>query len=130
MSARPREDPALADVRYFLRLWRRWVRSWRAPLGYPSQVAWIRVMPPTPAWDASDMDDEVDEGIMRAVDAAVESLEWRKRASVRLIYLNEVLPAVFRSNRLTEKEARRLTDQAEVELIASLRIRGVVVGGR
>lgn len=124
------EDPALGDVRFYLRSWRRWIRSWRAPLGYPSQVVWVRVMPPTPAWEASDMDEEVEGWIMRAVDASVEDLEPVKRASVRLVYLNEILPAVFRSNRISESEARRLTYDAEVELIPKLRLRGVVVGGR
>ena len=75
------------------------------------------------------MDEEVEGWIMRAVDASVEDLEPRKRASVRLIYLNEVLPAVFRSLRISDQEARRLTAQAEVELIPKLRIRGVVLGG-
>lgn len=76
------------------------------------------------------MDEEVEGWIMRAVDASVEDLEPVKRASVRLVYLNEILPAVFRSNRISESEARRLTYDAEVELIPKLRLRGVVVGGR
>ena len=75
------------------------------------------------------MDEEVEGWIMRAVDASVEDVEPRKRASVRLTYLNEVLPAVFRSLRISDQEARRLTAQAEVELIPRLRIRGVVLGG-
>lgn len=125
-----REDPAVEDVRFYLRLWRRWTRAWRAPLGYPSQVAWVRVMPPTPAWESSDMDEEVEGWIMRAVEASVEDLEPRKRASVRLVYLNEVLPAVFHSNRITDQEAKRLTALAEVELVGKFRERGVVVGGR
>lgn len=123
-----REDPALDHVRYLLKMWRRWIGGWKAPLGYPSKVPWIRVMPPTPAWDGSDMDEEVAGWIMRAVDASVESLHPRQRAAVRLIYLNEVLPAVFRSVRMTQQEAKRLTVEAEYELIHKLKARDVVLG--
>jgi len=129
LMAMRREDPALEDVRYYLRCWRRWLRSYSAPLGYPSTVPWVRVMPPTPPWDSSDMDIEVDGRIMQAVEAAVESLHPRKRAAVRLYYLNEVLPAVFRSARFTDSEVRRLTAEAEVELVGKLRARSVVLGG-
>lgn len=130
MHAVRREDPALEHLRYLMRCWRRWIKSWRAPLGYPSQVTWARIMPPTPAWDSSDMDEEVDEFVLRAIDAEVESLPALARAAVRLVYLNEVLPDVFRSKRLSDQEARRLTNQAEIEMVPRLRARGVVLDGR
>lgn len=129
MLALKREDPALEDLRYYLRAWRRWVRSWSAPLGYPSQCTFVRAMKPTVAWDGSDQEIEVDQWILRAVDAEIEGLQPRKRASIRLVYLNEVLPAVFRSIRITDGEARRLTTEAECEMIPKLRVRGVVLGG-
>lgn len=119
---------ALEDLRYYLRCWRRWIRAWRAPLGYPPTVPWVKVMPPTPAWDSADMDQEVDEFVLRAIDAEVESLSARGRAAVRLVYLNEVLP-VFRSCRMSEEEAVKLTNEAELEMIPRLRVRGVVLGG-
>ena len=124
-----REDPALEDLRYYMRAWRRWVRSWSAPLGYPSQAPFVRAMKPTVAWDGSDAEQEVDQWILRAVDTEIEGLPVKQRASVRLVYLNEIMPAVFRSLRITEGEARRLTAEAEVEMIPRLRIRGVVLGG-
>lgn len=124
-----REDPALEHLRYYMKAWRRWIRKWAAPLGYPSQCTFVRHMKPTVAWDGSDQDEEVDDFILRAIDAQVESLEARPRAAVRLVYLNEVLPAVFSSNRMSMEEAVRLTNLAEVEMIPLLRVRGVVLGG-
>ena len=129
IAAVRREDPALADMRYYLRAWRRWVRAWSAPLGYPSQAPFVRAMKPVVAWDGSDAEIEVDQWILRAVDTEIEGLEPRKRAAVRLVYLNEILPAVFRSLRITEQEARKIVDLAEVEMIPRLRVRGVVLGG-
>lgn len=120
---------ALEDVRYFLRCWRRWVRGWAVPLGYPSEAPFVRHMRPVVAWDGSDEDLEVDAFILRAVDAEVEALAPKPRAAIRLVYLNEVLPEVFRSNRFTKEEARRLADFAEAEMIPGLRARGVVLGG-
>jgi hypothetical protein len=105
------------------------VRSWQAPLGYPSQCTFVRHMKPTVAWDGSDSEIEVDQWILRALDAEIEDLDARKRASIRLVYLNEIAPAVFRSLRVTEQEARRLTSEAEIEMIPKLRVRGVVLGG-
>ena len=119
---------ALDDLRYYLRAWRSWVRAWRAPLGYPSAVPWLRVIPPTPAWSCDDSDPDVDAFILRAINAEVESLPPTKRAAVRLTYLNETLPSVFRGARFDQVEARRLCAEAEVEMIPRLRVRGVVLG--
>ena len=122
-------NAALADLRFYLRAWRAWTRAWRAPLGLPSAVAWLKVMPPTPAWSYDDTDPEVDSFILRAINAEVESLPVAQRAAVRLMYLNEVLPSVFRSARLSQNELRRLCSEAEAEMIPRLRVRGVVLGG-
>lgn len=129
LLAAMRTDPALDDVRFYLRAWRRWVRQWRAPLGYPTAVPFVHQMLPSVSSGWDDHDQEVETHILRAVDAEVESLPGLKRAAVRLVYLNECLPAVFRSGRMTTAESRRLTNEAEVEMIPRLRVRGVVLGG-
>jgi DNA-directed RNA polymerase specialized sigma24 family protein len=115
---------ALDELRYYLRAWRSWVRAWRAPLGLPSSVAWLGVMPPTPAWDVDDADQNVDSFILRAIDAEIESLSPKKRAALRQYYLNEALSA----GKSTREEASRLCSEAEVEMIPRLRARGVVLG--
>lgn len=122
-------DSALEELRYLLTQWRRWVKSWQAPLGYPSQSPFVRIMRPAVAWDGQDQESETDQWILRAVDAEIESLPNLKRAAVRLIYLREVLPAVFRSGRMSAEEATRLCNEAEYEMIPGLRKRGVVLGG-
>lgn len=121
-------DPALEDVRFFLRQWRRWVQAWKAPLGLSPAVNWVSCMVPYVSCGET-ICDEVDSIIMRCVDAAVESLEPSKRAALRIVYLNEIGPAVFRSGRMERGEVRRLCDEAERDLIPMLRRKGVVFGG-
>jgi hypothetical protein len=122
-------DTALEELRYLLTQWRRWVRGWQAPLGYPSASPFVRIMRPSVAWDGTDQEAETDQWILRAVDAEIESLGSLKRAAVRLVYLREVMPAAFRSGRLSMEEAVRLCNEAEVEMIPGLRKRNVVLGG-
>lgn len=137
MGAALKMDRSLEDVRYYLWAWRRWISGWRAPLGFPGAIPTARLMVPTVAWDSTDnagaeadeIADEIGGHILRAVDAEVESLPANKRAAVRLTYLNEALPAVFRSCRMERDEVRRLCAEAEVEMVPKLRIRGVVLGG-
>ena len=129
MSAILKVDTAVDDLRYYLRAWRSWTRAWRAPLGLPSSVAWLRIMPPTPAWSCEDTDPEVDGFILRTLNAVIESLPANKRAAVRITYLNETLPASFRSGRMSHDELRRLCSEAAVEMIPKLRVRGVLLGG-
>jgi hypothetical protein len=86
-------------------------------------------MRPSVAWDGTDQEAETDQWILRAVDAEIESLGSLKRAAVRLVYLREVMPAAFRSGRLSMEEAVRLCNEAEVEMIPGLRKRNVVLGG-
>jgi hypothetical protein len=125
----PIHDRALDDLRYYLRAWRRWVRDWRAPLGYPTSVPFVREMVPVVSggWDTHD--EEVDGHILRAIDAEVESLPADQRAAVRLVYLNEVTSAVFRSGRMSMESSRRLCYEAEIRMVPRLRVRGVVLGG-
>lgn len=123
-----KNDRALDDVRYYLRAWRSWVRAWREPLGLPGAVNWVGHMMPTVSWDET-IYEEVDAAILRKVNAEIESLPADQRAAVRLVYLNEVLPAVFRSCRMTSETARRLCGKAETEMVPRLRARGVVLGG-
>lgn len=122
-------DTALDDVRYYLRAWRRWVRDWRAPLGAPSAVTWVDQCLPTVCGDADTDDQQIDVHILRSVNAEVESLPTDMRTAVRLVYLNEIGPSVFRSGRMTMETARRLCARAEEDMVPRLRARGVVLGG-
>lgn len=124
------EDAALQDVRYYLRAWRRWVRAWRTPLGLPSAVPFVgKMIPSVSAFDEIEQED-IDALVMRKLDAEVESLPADQRAAVRIVYLNEVMPAVFRSSRWPKDTVYRLCDAAERAMIPGLRARGVVLGGR
>lgn len=77
-----------------------------------------------------DIDEQVDNHVMHALDREIENLPADKRAAVKLVYLNEILPAVFRSLRWQRETVNRLCSEAEVEMIPRLRVRGVVLGGR
>jgi hypothetical protein len=99
-------------------------------------MARIPVNPPVGCGNMDDQleepyryEDEIEDSILRAVDAEVESLPTIKRCAVRLIYLREQGSAVYRSGRMSVEEAVRICNQAEVEMIPRLRIRGVVLGG-
>lgn len=73
--------------------------------------------------------DDVDEWIVKAVDAEIESLDKEHRSAVRLVYLREEYGAVFRSNRMSMERAALLCDEAELQMIPRLRAKGVVLGG-
>ncbi len=124
-------DCAVDDLRHYLRAWSRWVRAWRAPLGIPSTVAIVsRMIPTVDSWSShEDTDETIEAHILREVDREIERLPPNQRAAVRLTYLNETLPAVFRSARMSQEEVRRLCNLAEAEMVPRLRIRGVVLGG-
>lgn len=112
--------------------------GWRPKLGYPPEAPYVRLMRPAVSvgnaednyadsyWDSSE---EADEWILKAIDAEVESLDAIKRAAVRMVYLREIGPAVFRLNRISMEEAARLCDLAELEMVPRLRAKGVVLGG-
>jgi len=72
--------------------------------------------------------EDVDENILKSLDACVESLTPMKKAAVRLIYLRETY-SVYHSGRMSDERAASLCDEAERELIPMLRAKGVVLGG-
>jgi hypothetical protein len=100
-------------------------------------MAKIPVNPPVGCGNMDDQleepyryEEEIEDSILRAVDAEVESLPNIKRIAVRLIYLREQGSAVYRSGRLSLEEAYHLCNQAELEMVPRLRVRGVLLGGR
>ena len=121
---------ALDDVRYYLRAWRWWCIRWRPDLGYPHASPIVTNMLPVVSWDSEEdqraeldqVDEEVDEQILHKVDQAIELLPVPKRMAVKAVYLREccLMPI---------KAARRLCNEAEVDLIAMLRRKNVLLGG-
>lgn len=77
-----------------------------------------------------DIDESLDTWIMKKLDAEIQNLSAEQRAALRLSYLNEILPAVFRSARWDRRTFNKLVAEAELELIPRLRAKGVVLGGR
>lgn len=133
------DTAALSDLRHFLRCWRRWIRGWRPNLGYPPEVPWLRLIKATTlgignADDYADefwaQSEEVDDYILRTVDAVVESLQPLNRAAVRMVYLREIGPAVLRTGRMSMAEASLLCDAAETQMVPALRAKGIVLGGK
>jgi hypothetical protein len=117
---------SLEDVRYYLRAWRRWCLAWRPFFGIRSCLDDLEC---PPAWDsdedqqaeATERDSEISDYILHRVDQCVERLPKRKRLSVRCVYLREHCD-------IPVKEARRLCDEAEADLVPMLRARNVLVG--
>ena len=100
-------------------------------MGYPKAVPYIHQMRPTfdSYTEGEDYDRIIDAAEMRAVDAAVEKdLSPQQRAAVNLVYLNEIGPAVWRSNRITKAQTRAFCDQAEAVLPKALKRRNVRLG--
>jgi len=134
-----RDDAALSDLRYYLLAWRQWLRSWRPALGYPSETPMVRLMRPVVAWGNSDdggefhdLTERVDQHVLRVIDTEVENMRHVKPNwyhALRVVWLREDGPAVWRSNRLSMEDVARLADAAEIELIPRLRAKGVVLGG-
>ena len=128
---------ALADLQHYLRAWAWKSRQWRSNLGYPRQSPLVRVMRPVVSWSSAEDElaetdeafDSVSGFIFAAIDAEVDRLPTTKRAALKLTYLREVDYAVYRSNRMTNREAKHIASEVEVELIPKLRARGVVLGG-
>lgn len=98
----------------------------------------VRVMVPVVSWSSSEDQlaeadeafDKVSSFVFDAIDAEVDRLPAIKRAAIKLTYLREVDYAVYHSNRMTNREARRMAREVEPELIPKLRARGVVLGGQ
>lgn len=120
----------LQSVRQLLRDWVRWKRNWFPDLGAPHAVAWLdEVLPSRPmdGYDDPDGDDSrIHAWTMKHVDDAVEKeLTQAQRVAVKMIYLRETGPAVWRSNRIPIEQCKNLCLEAEVTLIKALRRRDV-----
>ena len=130
METKPREEKRseLQSVRDLLKQWRRWKRRWWPHLGYPSSVPYIDEM--RPIYDSytegEDYDEIINAEVMRQMDQAIEKdLTPNERIAISIVYLNEIGPAVWRSNRVPKAQAYRLCREAEVALIPALRRRNV-----
>jgi hypothetical protein len=138
LSAVLKVDYAIADLQHYLRAWAWRARQWKVRLGYPTQAPFVRIMRPVVSWDSTEdqlaqsdeMFDEIAGFIFDAIDAEVDRLPTMKRAALKLAYLREVDYAVYHSNRMTNRDARRIARDVEVELIPRMRARGVVLGGK
>jgi len=124
------ERSALRSVQDILRDWTRWRSRWRPKLGYPRGVCWIdEIRGAIDSYaEAEDYDQRIDAHVMRAVDRAVEDdLTREQRCALHVVYLNEIGPAAWRSNRVPLEEVRRLCNEAETRLIPALRRRNVLL---
>ena len=136
VAAQSVEYAALEDVRYYLRAWRYWNRSWRTNLGHKGQSNLVGMMRPQVAYadegdDAAEVDSAVDSWIMEAVDAVMAGLSVTQRAAINLVYMKEKPgQTVIHSGRMTVSDAERICQDAEIAMIAPLRKKGVVLGGR
>lgn len=123
-----KQRSALDSVRELLRDWRRWKRGWWPNLGFAGAVPYIDQMRPMfdSYTEGEDYDRLIDASTMLAVDQAVEKdLTPSQRAAVMVIYLNEIGPAVWRSNRVPLSQVWRLCEEAERVLVVALRRRDV-----
>jgi hypothetical protein len=92
-------------------------------------------MVPTVGWSSSadeltesdDREERVSSHVMTAIDAEVESLPSMLRAALKLVYMNEMGPDVFKHNRMSKAEAAHLCDRAERAMLPGLARRGVVL---
>ena len=117
---------SLEDVRYYLRAWRSWCLAWRPRFGVQSC---LDMLEGPPAWDsdedqtaeATERDAEIGEYILHRVDQCVDSLPKRKRVCVRHVYLREACDVPVR-------DARRICQEAEHDLVPMLRHSNVLVG--
>lgn len=119
---------ALRSVQDLLRQWARWDRRWKPKHGYPSAVPYLDNIRPTvdSYSEGEDYDEEIDAAAMKSIDQALEHDLTRHQAiAIRMTYLNEVGPAVWRSNRVPRAQVRRLCEEAELALIPALRRRHV-----
>jgi hypothetical protein len=126
MSAVLNDARDIQTLRYYLRLWVRHERGWRADLGHRHAVNWVgHVMGGVAYADEGDEAEEMygpaDRKILTGIITAVEDLPARERAALRLIYLREVGPAVYRNGRLDMKEAGQLCEIAERKILLRVR---------
>lgn len=110
-----------------LRDWARWVRGWRPPLGFPTHVPYLHEMRPTVAPDSEDVTGP-DPWVMQKVDECVCALKPPILShAIRIRYLNEIGPAVFRSGRAGKDDIKQLANAAEIKLIPMVEEKGVVL---
>ena len=118
---------AISDLRYYLRCWRRWLRSWRPALGFPPEAPFVRLMRPVVSWGNpedhfQEEGEDIEDWILRAIDAEVESLPEQQKKAIRQVYLREW-------HNFKQERATMLCDRAEADMVSRLRAKGVVLGG-
>lgn len=120
------DNNELERLRWYLREWVSWVHDWFPRLGYPSAVPYLYAMRPSVA-TASEAEDGRDQFAMHILDAAVDSLPPDERAALRVFYLREAGPAVWRSNRIPLEQIAVLCEQAELHLIPIVKSKGLAL---
>lgn len=120
-------DP-LATVRMLLSEWARYRRGWKPDNGYPKAVPWLdHVRGHVDGWT---QDEDYDAALyamrMRHVDQAVKNLLVDQQHAIGVVYLNEIGPLVWRSNRKPMNEIRAICERAEVALIPVFRRRDLI----
>ena len=118
----------IQSVRELLRDWARWTRRWRPSLNSLSSVPYLDNMLPTidSYAEGEDYDEEINAVVMLAVDHAVErDLTRPQSIAIRMTYMNEIGPAVWRSNRIPVEQVKVLCQEAEFALIPALLRRNV-----
>ena len=136
MSAVLRESRAIETLQHYLRAWARRCRAWRpSELGYKNKTSIVNLMVPAVAWSSTEdeqaemdeSEDQISSHVMTSLDAEVESLPTMLRAALKLHYLNEMGPDVWRHNRMSKSEVLHLSARAESAMIPGLLRRGVVL---
>lgn len=128
--AMPPERSELQSVRELLRDWFRWKKGWMPDLGAPHAVPYIDGMKgsrPMDGYDDPEGDDaRIHAWTMRHVDQAIERELTRPQAmAIRMTYLREAGPAVWRNNRVPHEQVKQLCIEAELALIPLLKRRDV-----
>lgn len=120
----------IKQMQDLLREWRRWKASWWPQNGFPSAVPYVDSMRgsrPMDGYDDPDGDDARIRAVeMRAVDRLVDSLSSPHKAAIGVVYLNEIGPSVWRSNRLPHNQVKRIAAEAERLMLPGFRREGLI----
>ena len=120
----------MKQVQDLLREWRRWKRSWWPENGYPKAVPYVDSMHgsrPMDGYDDPEGDDaRIHAAQMRTVDKLVDGLTPAHKAAIGVVYMNEIGPAVWRSNRLPHSQVKRIAAEAERLLVHGFRREGLI----